>query len=50
MPYGFRNLGKGRVAVVKKSTGKIIGRHPSHEKAVKQIEAIYANEEREGKK
>lgn len=50
MPYAFRKLGNGRVAVVKKDTGKIIGRHPSKERAEKQVAAIYANEARNGSK
>ena len=49
MPYAIRKVAGGRVAVVKKDTGKIIGRHPSREKAQKQIAAIYANEHAEGK-
>jgi hypothetical protein len=44
MPYAIKKLPGGRFATVKKATGKIIGRHPSREKAQKQIAAIYANE------
>jgi hypothetical protein len=43
MPYEIKKLPGGRFATVKKATGKIIGRHPTKEKAQAQIAAIYAN-------
>jgi len=43
MPYAIKKLPSGQFATVKKADGKILGRHPSREKAQAQIEAIYAN-------
>jgi hypothetical protein len=37
-------------AVIKDADGKIMGKHPSHAKAAKQIAAIYANEGRRAKR
>lgn len=51
MPYKIAKVSGGRFAVMKKDgSGKVFGRHPSRVAAQKQIEAIYANEAREGKK
>jgi hypothetical protein len=49
MPYAIKKLSSGQYATVKKADGKILGRHPSKEKAQKQIAAIYANEKPAGK-
>ena len=48
MPYGIKKVSGGRQAVYNKDTGKVYGRHPSREKAVKQIAAIEANTGGEG--
>lgn len=50
MPYSVKKLPGGRYATIVSATRKVVGRHPSRDKAIKQIQAIYANEEREGKK
>lgn len=46
MPYLVRKVGD-KYAVVKKSDGKVIGTHPTAEKAMKQIIAIKYNEKRQ---
>jgi len=48
MPYGIKKVSGGRQAVYNKDTGKVYGRHPSREKAAKQIAAIEANTGGEG--
>ena len=47
MPYAIRRKGN-KWLVVKKDDGKVMGTHPSKEKAAKQIMAIHINEKRRG--
>lgn len=44
MPYKIRPAGKGKVAVVKRDGGKVVGHTTSKRKAKRMIRAIYANE------
>lgn len=44
MPYGMKKLAGGRVAVINKNSGRILGRHPSKEAAMKQIQAVNISE------
>lgn len=45
MPYAIRKIaGSNRVQVVKKDTGKVVARPANRQRAVKMIQAIYANE------
>jgi hypothetical protein len=49
MPYAVRKSGS-KYVVVKKTTGEVLGTHPSREKALAQMRAIYAHEGKKGKK
>ena len=45
MPWTVEKQGS-KWAVVKESTGKTVGTHPSKGKAMKQLKALYANEKK----
>ena len=40
---------KGNYAVVSRDSGRILGCHDTHDKAVKQLSAIYASENKKNK-
>lgn len=43
MPYSIQKHGKSQFDLILKSTGKVLGTHPSKEAAKKQIAAIEAS-------
>jgi hypothetical protein len=46
----IRKTSAGKFKLVSKSTGKVLGTHPSREAAMRQERAIKASQARQGKK
>lgn len=49
MPWDIRRHGS-QYSVVKESDGKVVGTHPTKERALAQLRALYASEDRESDK